>query len=240
MEFSLKIRRVERVRAEINYTYSDSRGTNSFAASAFGSVQVNNAVPTVIIPLDYDQTHRGSVSLDYRFMDNDGGPVLENFGVNLLLTFNSGHPYTLAQPTGLGQNSAWTGGVIAGDTRQRRPAVPMNSSSTPWVYNLDIRIDKTVPIVNMDFNFYIYVQNLLNTKNVLNVYDQTGNGYNDAFLSSGDANTIIAGSRYTERFADLYETINLTNRQHYLDAKGFDVFSIPRQIRAGVLVNLDF
>jgi hypothetical protein len=240
LEFSLKIRRVERVRAEINYTYSDSRGTNSFAASAFGSVQVNNAVPTVIIPLDYDQTHRGSVSLDYRFMDNDGGPVLENFGVNLLLTFNSGHPYTLAQPTGLGQNSAWTGGVIAGDTRQRRPAVPMNSSSTPWVYNLDIRIDKTVPIVNMDFNFYIYVQNLLNTKNVLNVYDQTGNGYDDSFLSSGDANTIIAGSRYTERFADLYETINLTNRQHYLDAKGFDVFSIPRQIRAGVLVNLDF
>jgi hypothetical protein len=92
----------------------------------------------------------------------------------------------------------------------------------------------------MDFNFYIYVQNLLNTKNVINVYDQTGNGYDDAFLSSGDAANIIAGSRYTERFADLYQTINLTNRQHYLDAKGFDVFSMPRQIRAGVLVNLDF
>lgn len=240
LEFSLKIRRIERVRAEINYTYSDSRGTNSFAASAFGSVQVNNAVPTVIIPLDYDQTHRGAFSIDYRFMDDDGGPILENFGVNLLLTFNSGHPYTLAQPTGLGQNSAWTGGVIAGDTRQRRPAVPMNSSTTPWVYNLDLRIDKTVPILNMDFNFYIYVQNLLNTKNVINVYDQTGNGYDDAFLSSSDAANIIAGSRYTERFADLYQTINLTNRQHYLDAKGFDVFSMPRQIRAGVLVNLDF
>src|SRR5690606_36072183 len=63
LEFSLKIRRIERVRAEINYTYSDSRGTNSFAASAFGSVQVNNAVPTVIIPLDYDQTHRGAFSI---------------------------------------------------------------------------------------------------------------------------------------------------------------------------------
>jgi hypothetical protein len=240
LELSLKIRRVERVRAEINYTYSDSRGTNSFAASAFGSVQVNNNVPTVIIPLDYDQTHRGSVSLDYRFMKDDGGPILENLGVNLLLTFNSGHPYTLAQPTSLGQSSAWTGGAIAGDTRQRRPAEPMNSSSTPWVYNLDLRIDKTVPIVNMNFNFYIYVQNLLNTKNVVNVYDQTGNGYDDSFLSSGDASNIIAGERYTERFADLYSTLNLANRQHFLDAKGFDVFSSPRQIRAGVLVMMDF
>jgi len=240
LEFSLKIRRVERVRAELNYTYSDSRGTNSFAASAFGSVQVNNNVPTVIIPLDYDQTNRGSISIDYRFEKGDGGPVLEQLGLNLLLTFNSGHPFTLAQLTGLGQNSAWTGGVIAGDTRQRRPAEPMNSTSTPWVYNLDFRLDKTVPIFSLNFNFYIYVQNLLNTKNVINVYDQSGNAYDDLFLSSGDASNIIAGSRYTERFADLYEAINLTNRQHYLDAKNFDVFSAPRQIRAGLLVNLDF
>jgi len=240
LEFSLKIRRVERVRAELNYTYSDSRGTNSFAASAFGSVQVNNAVPTVILPLDYDQTHRGAITLDYRFEKDDGGPVLEQLGLNLLLTFNSGHPYTLAQPTSLGQSSAWTGGVIAGDTRQRRPAEPMNSSNTPWVYNIDFRIDKTVPIANVNFNFYIYVQNLLNTENVVNVYDQTGNGYDDSFLSSGDANNIIAGSRYTERFADLYTAINLENRQHYLDAKDFDIFSLPRQIRAGILVLLDF
>ena len=89
LEISLKVRRIERVRAELNYTYSDSRGTNSFAASAFGSVQVNNNVPTVIIPLDYDQTHRGSISLDYRFGENDGGPILEQLGLNAILTFNS-------------------------------------------------------------------------------------------------------------------------------------------------------
>ncbi len=240
LELSLKIRRVQRVRAEINYTYSDSRGTNSFAASAFGSVQTSSGVPTVIIPLDYDQTHRGSISLDYRFNKDDGGPVLSQLGVNLLFTFNSGHPYTLAQPTSLGQNSAWTGGVIAGDTRQRKPAEPMNSSSTPWVYSLDLRLDKTVPIANLDCNFYVYVQNLLNTKNVINVYDQTGNAYDDGFLSSGDASTIISGSRYTQRFADLYTALNLVNRQNFIDAKGFDTFSTPRQIIAGVFVTLDF
>lgn len=240
LEISLKVRRIERVRAELNYTYSDSRGTNSFAASAFGSVQVNNNVPTVIIPLDYDQTHRGSISLDYRFGENDGGPILEQLGVNFLLTFNSGHPYTLAQPTGLGQSSAWTGGVIGTDTRQRRPAEPMNSSDTPWFYNLDIRIDKTVPIFDLNFNFYIYAQNLLNTKNVVNVYDQTGNGYDDNFLGSSDAQSIITSSRYTERFVDLYQAVNLDNRQAFNSLKGIDVFAAPRQLRAGVLVQLDF
>ena len=239
LEFSLKIRRVARIRAEIYYTYSDSRGTNSFVSSAFGSVQVNNNVPTVIIPLDYDQTHRGSILLDYRFAKGDGGPILEQFGLNLMFTFNSGHPFTIAQPTSLGQNSAWTGGVIGFDSRQRRPAAPMNSTTTPWVFNLNVRIDKTVPIFDLDFNFYIYVQNLLNTKNVINVYDQTGNGFDDAFLSSVEAQNIMAQSRYTERFGDLYNAVNLENRQHFQSLKGYDVFGQPRQIRFGVLVNLN-
>lgn len=240
LEFSLKIRRIKRIRAELNYTFSDSRGTNSFVASSFGSVQVNNNVPTIIIPLDYDQNHRGSLSLDYRFEKDDGGPILERLGFNLLFTFNSGHPFTIAAPTGLGQSQAWTGGVIGSDTRQRRPAAPMNSTTTPWVNKLDLRIDKTVPIFDVDFNFYVYVQNLFNTRNVLNVYDQTGNGFDDAFLTSGEAQNIIAGSRFTQRFADLYNIINLENRQSFQSLKGFDVFGLPRQIRFGVLVLLGF
>ena len=84
--------------------------------------------------------------LDYRFAEDDGGPVLENLGLNLLLTFDSGHPFTYSVWSGLGQSSAWTGGLTpigTGDTRGRRPYGPINSATTPWVYNLDLRIDKT-------------------------------------------------------------------------------------------------
>ena len=35
LEISLKVRRVERVRAEINYTYSDAKGTNSFVGKRY-------------------------------------------------------------------------------------------------------------------------------------------------------------------------------------------------------------
>ena len=240
LELSLKLRRINRVSAAVNYTYSSSEGTNSASGSAIGSTEVNGNTPTVLIPLDYNQTHRGSIILDYRFDKGDGGPILEQLGLNLLFTFNSGHPFTYSIWSGLGQSSAWTGGLTpigTGDTRGRRPYGPINSSTTPWVYNLDLRIDKTVNIYKFDFNFYVQVQNVFNTKSAINVYDKTGNAYDDGFLSTTDAQTVISGPRYTERFADLYRAISLGNRQAAYNVYGFDVFGPPRQLIAGVAVN---
>jgi len=240
LELSLKLRRIERVSASINYTFSSAQGTNSLSNSGVGSTEVNGNVPTVLIPLDYNQTHRGSIVLDYRFDKDDGGPILQQLGLNLLFTFNSGHPFTYSVWQGLGQSSAWTGGLTpigTGDTRGRRPYGPINSATTPWVYNLDLRVDKTVNIYNFDFNFYVQVLNLLNTKSFINVYDKTGSATDDGFLSTTDAQTLIANSRYTERFADLYRAISLNNRAAAFNVYGFDVFGPPRQIIAGLLVN---
>ena len=49
---------------------------------------------------------------------------------------------------------------------------------------------KQLILYNLDVNFYVYVMNVLNTKNVINVYDRTGNGYDDGFLNS--AQQVIA------------------------------------------------
>lgn len=235
LEFSLKIRRIERVRAEINYTYSDAKGTNSFVGSGIGSVEVNRNVPTVLLPLTYDQTHRGSIMLDYRFGKDDGGPILQQLGVNLLFTFNSGHPYTQTASvdvTGLGQERDNQGGLIPwNDSRSRRTLGPVNQATTPWYYNLDLRVDKTASIYDLDVNFYVYVQNLLNTKNAINVYDRTGNAYDDGFLNSQ------AGQAESPEFKDLYSNLNLGNQQAAGYVKNFYLFSPPRQLRAGVLIN---
>ena len=91
--------------------------------------------------------------------------------------------------------------------------------------------------MNTDVNFYIYVQNILNIKNVINVYDQTGNGYNDGFLASPDAAGIEAKPDYTQRFVDLYKALNLTNREHILNVKAVDTYGLPRQLRAGIFIN---
>jgi hypothetical protein len=240
LEFAFKMRRVERVSAAINYTYSSAQGTNSGSGSSIGSTEVNGNSPTVLLPLDYDQTHRGSIILDYRFDKGDGGPVLEQLGLNAILTFNSGHPFTYSTWQGLGQSSAWTGGltpIANGDTRGRRPYGPINSSTTPWVYNIDLRIDKTFSIYKFDVNLFVQVTNLLNTKSVINVYDKTGNAEDDGFLSTTDAATLIANPRYTERFADLYRAVSLGNRAAAYNVYGFDVWGPPRQLFAGVMVN---
>ena len=241
VELSLNIRRVERISATINYTYANASGTNSLSGSALGSVEVNGEAPTILIPLDYSQDHRGSIILDYRFGKDDGGPILQQLGLNLLITFNSGHPFTYAQVTGLGQALPWTGGIVptggVGDTRGRRPIGAINSATTPWNYNLDLRVDKTVNILDFDFNFYVSVQNLLNTKNALNVYEKTGNAYNDGFLDTPEGQQVITNPRYTERFADLYRALNYDNRQAAFTLYNYDLFSAPRTLRAGVLVS---
>ncbi len=238
LELALHLRRMERIRAEVNYTYSDASGTNSFTGSGIGSLQVNKEVPTILLPLTYNQTHRGSIFLDYRFAKDDGGPIFQQLGFNLLFSFNSGHPFTYAQNTGLGQASAWTGGLIpVQDPRGRRPIGPPNSSTTPWVYNLDLRIDKTVDISNLNLNFYVVVQNVLNTKNVINVYQKTGNAYSDGFLNTEAGQQIIQGERYTQRFADLYQSLNYDNREAAYQTYGYDLFGTPRQLRVGVLIN---
>jgi hypothetical protein len=238
IELALHLRRIERIRAEVNYTYSDAAGTNSFSGSSIGSQNVNKQAPTVILPLTYDQPHKGSIFLDYRFGKDDGGPILQQLGLNLLFTFGSGHPFTYASFTGLGQAQAWTGGLIpAQDPRGRRPIGTPNSSMTPWVYNLDLRIDKTVGIYNLDVNFYVAVQNLFNTKNVINIYEKSGNAYSDGFLNSPDGQQIIAGERYTQRFADLYQVLNYGNREAAQQTYGYDLFGPPRQLRAGIVIN---
>ncbi len=231
-ELSLRLRRIARVQAQVNYTFSDAKGTGSVSNSAVGSVENGTQYPTVISPLDFEQAHRGSINFDYRFGENDGGPILSRLGLNLLFTFNSGHPYTLSSGSG-GQQGAETGALIENDARNALAQEAVNSSTTPWVFNIDMRLDKTVNIGPLTTNFYIYVQNLLNTKNVLNVYKRTGNASDDGFLTDPGLSSSIVQS-YGPGYVDFYNAINLVDGQHFKQITGLDLWSTPRQIRFGV------
>ena len=239
LEFQLRLRRVSRIMGMINYTLQSARGTNSFSQSAGGAIEgPGGGASKMTMPLQFEQTHKGSINLDYRFGRGEGGPILERFGLNLLMTFNSGHRYTLAKtPGGLGQEDASTGGILNdGDARQRAPVEPINSSTTPWFFKVDVRLDKTVTVAGLDLNIYTYVQNVFNRRNIINVYYSTGNASDDGFLTSRDGQQVVAG--YGERFGDLYQTVNLQNRQHNFWLNGFDLYGLPRQIRFGVRLEL--
>ena len=238
LEFVFKLRRVNRLRTELNYTLSDARGTGSSINSAVSGVENNTNLPTIISPLDFNETHRGNIFLDYRFADNDGGAILENLGANLLMKFSSGHNFTLFTGS-IGQRGPEEGGILAGDDpRSRKPAESINVSSTPWTFEVDLKVDKEVDLFGTGAKVYMYVYNLFNRRNVINVYGRTGNAEDDGFLTNPDLSSQIVEASGGQTYRQLYEVINLANRQHYWTTQGGDILGDPRQIRFGVELGL--
>ena len=244
LELTLRLRRINRMQASVNYTLSDAQGTGSSRSSTVSSVQAGPERPTVLSPLGFNQTHRGTINVDYRYGKDDGGALLSQLGANLLFTFNSGHAYTKAlASSSAGQRGPEEAGILSDDDpRTRKPDGAINGATTPWVFQVDLRVDKTISIANMfDVNLYVYVQNLLDTKNVLNVYSRSGVASDDGFLSNPSlSRAIISGQG--PRYVELYNAINNENRQHYwqnqlgsgADFGGGDLYGTPRQIRFGV------
>jgi hypothetical protein len=241
LELSVRIRRTNRIQAQLNYTLQDARGTNSFAngAAALLNTTGGSVMPSMVVPLDYAQVHRGSISLDYRWPKGEGGPVLEQLGLNLLFTFNSGHPFTQATGSG-GQQGTDLGSILNdNDARTRFPIEPINNSTTPWVSQLDLRLDKSFTVSDVNVNVYIYVQNLLNTKNVTNVYHRTGNAYDDGWLSNASASgTTVNNPSYGQTYTELYQVINLENNQNQFRTNGYVNYGNPRQLRVGARIEL--
>lgn len=234
LELTLELRRTKRLAARINYTLSNTRGTGSDSRSTRVAVSDVNfgLYPLFISNLDYNQPHRGSLLLDYRFAQNDGGKILEGLGINALLTFNSGHSYTrVAEPGNLGQATPWNIGVRATqDPRQRHPVEPLNSSFTPWNFNVDLSISKLLYFGSYNIKLYGNVLNLFNTRNIVNVYQTTGTDDDDGWLKSPLAVNFIE----TPGYYDFYQAVNLQNRWHYLGATGNDLWSSPRSIQFGL------
>ena len=236
VELTLRTRRINRLQVFGSYTWSDARGVNSDPNSSAGNLvqEALAAPPAMIMPLYYENKHRGAVALDYRFGEKDGGMLLSNVGINLQYKFNSGHPYTLSDG-GMGQRSAYSGALLD-DARAREPQEPIGSSTTPWNQRVNLKIDKTLNVSGFGVTVFTYIENVFNTKNVLNVYTRSGNAYDDGFLSDPALSSEIVAAQ-GDTYVSLYENVNLANRQHYMWDFGQDLFGSPRVIRFGASVN---
>jgi hypothetical protein len=219
IEAKLILRRTQRLSAQLNYTFSDVRSTASDQTGSNGIWQLGlgpNSLPRYLFPTNFDQAHRGAAIIDYRFGKDDGGPILSQLGANFLLTFNSGHQFTriddgtrLAVPT---------------DTRNRIPIESIGASTTPWFFQLDMRVDKTVAIGPLDVNLYVYVINLLGTDNAVNVFLRTGDPNVDGYFltQGGRADVATLGQGFVNLWQSLYDGRNSGN------------YGPPRQIRFGL------
>ena len=129
----------------------------------------------------------------------------------------------------MGQRAADAGALLQ-DARSREPQEPVGQSTTPWQNYVNLKVDYTLKLGGMGVTVFAYVENLLDTKNVINVYSRSGNAYDDGFLTDPKLSTeIVAANGQT--YVDLYRNINLENRQHYINDFGRDVFATPQIVR---------
>ncbi len=123
------------------------------------------------------------------------------------------------------------------DGRSRKPLEPLNASITPWNFNVDLKIDKTIDLTNnIRLTLYARILNLFNRRNILNVYQINGRAENDGVINS-DYYSKAFRKNLGEKFTELYNAINIENGQAYWDFLGRQLYGHPRQILLGVKVS---
>jgi hypothetical protein len=233
LEITFNMRRQKRIQINANLSFQDARGTGSFPNSNRGIVGapldgVTIFTPQYVSPLEFNNAVRGSINLDYHFAKNDGPSALQQAGISLLMSFNSGHPFT----RGIGGQS------LEQDARDRQPIEAMNSSTTPWVLQVDLRIDKSFDILDrLAANVYLQVINLFDTRNIQNVFLRTGSTDDDGFLSNPEQGGRLTAT-YGPQYASMYKAINLDYSEQYQAAPFLatapQFYGPPRQVRLGV------
>ena len=222
--FEYELRRTGNISLLANYTLQFADGTGSDANSQRGLTSRGNL--RTLFPLNFDERHRINLNLDYRFESGKsylgpevlGAQILANTGFNLQMVAVSGRPYTAQQtPLELG------GAQVLGS---------LNGARKPWTFTLNLRVDRTVNIAKgLPVNFYCRVSNLLDRRNVLNVYPVTGSANDDGFLASTVGQDKLTTIQNSARLVDAY----LASYQWRILNPGF--FATPRHIFIGSIVN---
>lgn len=235
--FSYDMRRQKNFSMRAAYTLQFAEGTGSSSTTSLNLVSSGNGNLRTLIPLSFDQRHVIVLSADYRYGAGKSynGPVLfgkeifANTGANIIFRTASGTPYT---KTSRIVNSS----VISGSTTSPIEA-GINSSRLPWQTTVDLKVDKNIDLkwgkgegeerTKAYLNVYVQVLNLLNSKNILDVYSATGNPDDDGYLAAAEWQSQIASNTSEQAFRDLYQT-------KMLDPNNF---SLPRRIRLGLQLN---
>jgi carboxypeptidase family protein len=102
------------------------------------------------------------------------GSLVRNIGVAATFRATSGLPYTRLQNTGAGEVAPGTSGFAFA-------IEPTNSSHLLWTKSLDLRLTKTLQMAGYDWTVYADFRNLLNMRNTLGVYAETGRVTNDPY-----------------------------------------------------------
>jgi hypothetical protein len=164
----------------LSYSFMDAKNTGSDPDTYidFGS-RVLNAIsggnqppPQAVLPTDFNRPHTLAAAAALSFPNdwNQGstvGSIFENFGVYATFRYTSGTPYTACSLGSTDQD------VVSGDNCDREFPEGQNQSRLPAFKNLNLRLTKGFGIGGLEVTAYLDARNVLNFRNVIQVFTQT-------------------------------------------------------------------
>ncbi|MFH1701283.1 MAG: TonB-dependent receptor [Candidatus Zixiibacteriota bacterium] len=229
-DFALMMRRTQNISLNLKYTLSYATGTGSFANSTSNIAwkKDKDSFPKMTAPLDYDQRHSIIGIFDYRNSKGEGPKlgdtyILENFGVNAIIQAASGTPYTPMEVYD----------PVTSISVDQNPTGSANSANLPWTYVIDMKAEKSFIFGEYRLVPFIWVKNLLNTENITNIYEGTGEANVTGYLESPEG----MGKASNETVID--EDTGLTRGEQYAHRHNLlqnnpKNYSNPRMIMVGL------
>ncbi|MCB0795500.1 MAG: carboxypeptidase-like regulatory domain-containing protein [Flavobacteriales bacterium] len=230
------LRRTGNVWMRASYTLQFADGTGSGPNTGINLINSQQPNLRTINPLDFDQRHRIQITTDFRYgsgKDYNGPmwfnkPFFQRTGINLVTILGSGTPYSPS-------SRIVQEGAITGGSGQHRLEGSINGARLPWQFTMDAQVDRDIPLTfgknkegdkakSANLNIYLLVTNLLNTRNVTNVYRGTGSPEDDGYLAAAQFENDILLQTDPQSYADLY-SLKVNNPFN---------FGAPRTIRLGV------
>jgi hypothetical protein len=136
---------------------------------------------------------------------------LQQSGINVVANLGGGNPYTQNKPVFDELNL----GASAGE-----PTGSINSQYGPWRYRIDLKADRGFTVGRLDWQAYVWVLNVFNRKNPVNVYTVTGSPDDAGYLTTPQGRA----SYETETARSMYA----------LAERNPNNFDIPRMVRVGL------
>jgi hypothetical protein len=216
LALTLDVPRVSYFGLSFNYTFSLAEGTGSSQQSSYVAAFRNDAgeTPKVIAPLDFDQRHTGIANISFYVPEGDLG-IFELTALNLLISFNSGRPYTPLEEQDLSVDFTNFGNARG----------YVNSAYGPGNFRIDLKLEKSFRFGDALITPYLWVENLLDADNAVRVWRSTGSPWTTGFLETENGKTKAEGKG--EQWVQDYMSLERNPSN----------FGIPRLIKLGLKVN---
>jgi outer membrane receptor protein involved in Fe transport len=189
---TLNKRFAKEISVNVDYTFQVARGSASDPNETRNAIVVSGQQPEVqLSPLGWDQRHTLNAEAAYT-----GG----SFGGSIIGQFGSGQPYTPR-------------------TTRDVTVFLTNSETKPTFLNVDVRLYKTFRIDPIRFMFFLRINNIFDTLNELDVFNDTGTAtktYDEDVARQGGA------KEYVNSISDYYNNPNK--------------YSEPRRIEFGTTI----